>query len=306
MNELFAGIDGGQSSTTAVIGDRAGRVLGRGSAGAADEVGQGTGSTKLSDALGGALAAALEAAGLPAGTRLAAIVAGVSGYEGRPVGRVPDLPSSNVDLLHDAPIAHAGAFGGEGGAIVIAGTGSVAYASDGKAPGSTCGGWGYLFGDEGSAFWLVRETIAFLMREQDRGSLAGAEQIADLLQAYGCESLRGLAHAFYGGSLTRAELAGYAERIVAAPACAEIVARGAQALADLAGSVLRAQPHVTRRIALSGGLFKNGAYVRAVTQAIARAGSGIVPFAPRYDAAVGALLLAYARGGLAVREVLAV
>ena len=36
---LFAGIDGGQSSTVAVVADDAGRILGRGAAGPADEIG---------------------------------------------------------------------------------------------------------------------------------------------------------------------------------------------------------------------------------------------------------------------------
>lgn len=303
MSELFAGIDGGQSSTTAVIGDRAGRLLGRGNAGPADEVGAGADSTKLADALGGALAAAFEAAGLPAGTRLRGIVAGISGYDGAPVGRMPSLPSSQVRLLHDAPVAHAGAFGGQGGAVVIAGTGSVVYASDGAGPAETYGGWGYLFGDEGSAFWLVREALALLMREQDRGSAEDAPGLARLLRAFGCKSLRGLAHRFYGGSLTRAALAGYAERVIAEPRWAPIVALGADALADLACCALRARPGAGRRVALVGGLFENEAYSRLVTEALARRACGAVPVAPRYEPAIGALLLAYAGAGHTVREV---
>jgi len=48
---LFAGIDGGQSTTTAAIGDGT-RVLARGRGGPADEVGAGPDSTRLRDALG--------------------------------------------------------------------------------------------------------------------------------------------------------------------------------------------------------------------------------------------------------------
>ena len=38
MNDLFLGVDGGQSSTTAVIGDAKGNIVGWGSAGASNHV----------------------------------------------------------------------------------------------------------------------------------------------------------------------------------------------------------------------------------------------------------------------------
>ena len=55
MSLLFAGIDGGQSSTVAAIADETGRVLARGRAGPADEIGEGPSSTRLRDALRAAL-----------------------------------------------------------------------------------------------------------------------------------------------------------------------------------------------------------------------------------------------------------
>jgi N-acetylglucosamine kinase-like BadF-type ATPase len=40
------------------------------------------------------------------------------------------------------------------GIVVVAGTGSVAYGVDPSGQTARAGGWGYLLGDEGSAFWL--------------------------------------------------------------------------------------------------------------------------------------------------------
>ena len=91
---LVAGIDGGQSSTVAAIGDERGRVLGRGAAGPADEIGAGPESTRLFDALRDALDDARRNAGLPDRARFDAIVAGVSGYDGRVYGRTLALPSA--------------------------------------------------------------------------------------------------------------------------------------------------------------------------------------------------------------------
>jgi N-acetylglucosamine kinase-like BadF-type ATPase len=210
MTRLFAGIDGGQSSTVAAIGDERGRILARGAAGPADELGQGSGSTRMHDALDDALRAALAHAKLPDETHFEAIVAGVSGYEGRVYGKVPQLRATRFVLMHDAPIAHAGALAGEAGIVVIAGTGSVVYATDG-ARGWTLGGWGYLFGDEGSAFWFAREKLAGLMKSQDWGMESkSAEEVQKACDFFGLPSLRAVARAFYAGELSRERVAAFA------------------------------------------------------------------------------------------------
>jgi glucosamine kinase len=58
----------------------------------------------------------------------------------------------------DAYIAYLGAFGGEEGGIVIAGTGSIGFGiMNGKR--YIVGGWGMLLGDEGSGAWLGLEAV---------------------------------------------------------------------------------------------------------------------------------------------------
>ena len=64
VSEFFAGIDGGQSSTIAVIGDETRQASSdAATAGPADEIGAGAGSTRLRDALRDALADALPRCG---------------------------------------------------------------------------------------------------------------------------------------------------------------------------------------------------------------------------------------------------
>ncbi|MEO6912938.1 MAG: BadF/BadG/BcrA/BcrD ATPase family protein, partial [Candidatus Baltobacteraceae bacterium] len=154
---LFAGIDGGQSSTTAAIGGVDGRVLARGTAGPADEVDQSPSSSRLNDALNAALADALANANLDPSTRFTRVVAGISGYEGIVYGKTVALPADQTRLMHDSPIAQAGAFDGAPGIVIIAGTGSVVYGVNTSGASLLLGGWGYLFGDEGSAFGLARD-----------------------------------------------------------------------------------------------------------------------------------------------------
>lgn len=59
-------------------------------------------------------------------------------------------------LFNDVSIALEGALNGEDGILIIAGTGSIALS---KKDGfyRRVGGWGYMLGDEGSAYWLAKE-----------------------------------------------------------------------------------------------------------------------------------------------------
>jgi glucosamine kinase len=247
---LFAGIDGGQSGTTAAIGDGT-RVLARGTSGAADEIGVSEDSTRLRDALEGALAAALAAADLPPDSRFDAIVAGVSGYEGHVYGLPPRLPSQRWVLMHDAPIAHAGALGGAPGVVVIAGTGSVAYtvAPDGRT--KTTGGWGYLFGDEGSAFWTVRTSI-------ERAIAQGEARAAPLLEYFNVVSIRELVRAFYSGEISRERLASFAPVALADEEVADI---SASELAALAARAVLERPC---SVAFVGGMLRNTSFLQRV------------------------------------------
>ena len=302
---FYAGIDGGQSSTTCAIADESGRILGRGSAGPADEIGQGPDSTRLHDALSTALADAIANAGLPAETQFAAIAAGVSGYEGRVHGVAPQLPSPRVLLVHDTENAHAGALAGEPGTIAIAGTGSVAFARSEHGVTALLGGWGFLFGDEGSAFWLAREALASAMRDRDAGEENELGGLA--LAHFRKPSLRGISRAFYAGEISRADLAGFSGQIIHAAergngAAMQWVRDGAKALASLAGQAMRQAGMPRGKIAVTGGMMQSSTYAGEVAAALRAALPQCERVRPRYDPAAGALILAYKAGGAAIPE----
>ncbi|MGX7108875.1 N-acetylglucosamine kinase [Facklamia miroungae] len=69
-------------------------------------------------------------------------------------------------LTNDAEIALLGAHNGQRGAILIAGTGSICLFFDGEHT-IRSGGWGYLFGDEGSAFWIGQKMLNRFAKEAD-------------------------------------------------------------------------------------------------------------------------------------------
>src|ERR1700733_6211571 len=64
MDRYFLGVDGGQSSTTAIIGDEGGRVIGMGRAGPCNHVASAEGKAKFVDAIQDCLRAAGAQAGL--------------------------------------------------------------------------------------------------------------------------------------------------------------------------------------------------------------------------------------------------
>ncbi len=274
---LYAGIDGGQTASMAVIGNET-RVLARGGAGAADEIGVTTDSTRMRNALEGALASALAAAGLPPETQFDAIVAGVSGYEGRIYGQAPRMPTQTFILLHDAPIAHAGAFRSEPGVVVIAGTGSVAYAVARDGQTRTSGGWGYLFGDEGSAFWIAR---TFLARATENATL-----VRPLLEYFDVASLRILVRAFYSGEIGRDRFASFAAVALTSDEMADATARE---LARLAASAVLERPC---EIAFVGGLFGNAGLKQRVYAQTRALLPDCAIVEPSTDPAEGALILA--------------
>jgi glucosamine kinase len=298
---FYAGIDGGQTSTVALIADERHEILGRGVAGPCDHVGQSADSPRFARALEGAIAAALTEASLPSDSAFEAIVAGISGYEGAMHGIKPKLNAKRVVYMHDTRIAHAGAFDLGDGIVVIAGTGSVAY---GRVNGSdaTIGGWGYLFGDWGSAFHIAAQTLANLMMAEDIGE-PPATLIASALQYFERPDLRAIARAFYTGEIDRPQLASFAAELLR--------------LAEAGGKDEGAVPYVdslalaefvricARRldaektaidVALCGGMFGSAWYRDLVSAGICKLlpDANVVP--PRHDPATGALLLAYKEG----------
>lgn len=64
-----------------------------------------------------------------------------------------------VQIVHDAEIALVAGAPERIGIVLVAGTGSIAYGVDPQGRSARSGGWGYLLGDEGSAFWLGQQAL---------------------------------------------------------------------------------------------------------------------------------------------------
>ncbi len=164
--ELFAGVDGGGSKTLAVVVDAQGAERGRATAGSSNYS-----SVGLDRAIGAIGAALSEAAGLAgAALPLCAAWFGLAGVD-RPADRAALLPrlsgpAGALRLTNDAELALTG-LPGALGVAVIAGTGSIAVGRNAEGRRARAGGWGHLFGDEGSGYELGRLALQAAARAAD-------------------------------------------------------------------------------------------------------------------------------------------
>lgn len=242
----WAGIDGGGTSTRAVVADATGQVLGRGEAGAS-ALNQGVEQAWRH------IAQAIERAAVP-GLRLqdCALGLGLSGT-GVPAQLqafiAADPGVARFALVTDGFAGLLGAHGGRPGGLLISGTGSVAEALLEDGSHRMTGGWGWQIGDEGSGAWLGQQAMKIAQAAFDHRAPRGA--LADSVYASAGsrreELLAFCAQAGQGGYASLARLVFEAE--ASDPAAAALLDAAARALDALAEAL-----HPTLPLALAGSI----------------------------------------------------
>ena len=305
MSRWFLGVDGGQSSTSALIGDESGRVVGVGYAGPCNHVSSKESQARFRDAIGGAVGAAVKAAGLTE-VRFAAACLGLSGGPADKEALVRELVAAEqYRISNDAVIALLGATGGAPGVIAIAGTGSIAYGRNAEGRTARAGGWGYVFGDEGGAFDLVRQAVRAALRHEEGWGHSTALREA-LLEATGAPNVNDLLHRFYTPDYPRARIASYATLVDEAARNGDAPARdilhsAAQALATFVAAVRRqlfGRGEIAR-ISYIGGVFRSE-ILRERFAMLVQLESDAPVLPPALGPAAGALIEAYQMAGLNV------
>lgn len=80
---------------------------------------------------------------------------------------VPFESAKNRVIVNDVIVAFYAATNGEPGIVVVAGTGSIAYGVNSRNESMISGGWGWLIGDEGSAFYIAKQALALAAKAYD-------------------------------------------------------------------------------------------------------------------------------------------
>ncbi len=302
---LFLGVDGGKSSTKALVGDETGRVLGTGTGGPSNHVGEAEGRERLARAVTGCVGLACRQAGLePAQVRFEAACFGMSGGPADKQAILAEiLQVQKLIVTHDMLIALSGATGGDPGIAVNAGTGSFAFGRNQAGETARAGGWGFVFGDEGSGFDIARQAVRAMLRCEE-GWGPSTALYAALLETSGAHDANELLHNFYTPEWPRPRVAALAQLVDAVardgdPVARDILANAAQQLATLAASVGRRlfRTGETVLVCYIGGVFRSRLLLERYSQLV-ELQEGAVCRPPRYRPAAGALLEAYRAAGI--------
>jgi N-acetylglucosamine kinase-like BadF-type ATPase len=302
MMGVVIGIDGGGTATKALAAGTDGRIIGYGASGPSNY--QAVGVVNAGRAV---LAAARSALGDQSLTPDEYFL-GVAGV-GRPVDRMnlkqtiaALAPSSRVTVATDAYIAWAGGTVCRPGVVVIAGTGVIAFGINQSGQEEYSGGWGYLLGDEGSAYDLGRRGMIAVLREADgRGvatSLTGS--LLDYLGLPDRKDLDRIVPVIYQQSTDQRLIAEFARRVTREAEAGDrvamqIVRTAARELSLAARAVLEKLGFTAGpgEVIITGGVFDAAPLVTELfTRYLQRSVSGITVARPRFKPVVGALLLA--------------
>lgn len=166
---LGLGIDAGGTRTRWALADGGGAILAEGHV-------AGLSALQMSNASGRhsvrAIFAELAQAALLHG-RPGHVRAGLTGFGGegeqlqRWLAELLGLPLAAISLCNDIEIAYLGSFKPGAGYLVYAGTGSIGAYIDGHKQFHRAGGRGVLLDDGGGGFWIAREALRLIWRNED-------------------------------------------------------------------------------------------------------------------------------------------
>jgi N-acetylglucosamine kinase len=220
-------VDGGGSKTEAIVIDDTNKAHGRGLAGPSNHlrVGIETATRNIERAVN----IALVEAGI-AIRNVEYAYCGIAGAD-HPAHRqrVIDslrifFPGGNFIVDTDARIALTGAIGFGSGAVIIAGTGSVAFGRNAAGEEARAGGWGPTIGDEGSGYAIARDGLSAIVRAHD-GRGAATKMTELLCYDYDMCSPEDLPRFVYATTTHADDIARYGKLVIEAARVGDAIAK---------------------------------------------------------------------------------
>jgi N-acetylglucosamine kinase-like BadF-type ATPase len=300
----YLGVDGGGTKTAFLLIDAAGRVLASHADGPAYYLE--TGWDAMREMLARGIRTTLDKASLTE-SDLGFAFLGLPAY-GEDSRLVTALDAAASPPLHpeqyccgnDAVCGWAGALACQDGINVVAGTGSIAYGEFGSRA-ARAGGWGELFSDEGSAYWIAREGLRLFSRMSDGRTARGA--LYDILRNhFDLQSDLDLCAAIYEkNQIQRSQVASLSTLVGQAAKAgdsqaATLFTQAAHELVEIVKAVhrqLEIPEHIEVTVSYSGGMFQERDLVLSSFRSNLALTSGRYRVAaPRLPAAAGAALYA--------------
>jgi N-acetylglucosamine kinase-like BadF-type ATPase len=187
MNQYFLGVDGGGTKTAFLILDGAGRVCARHAETGSYHVQIGIEGLRV--LLERGVASVVKNAGLQRDA-LTNVFFGLPAYgeDSRITTELDRLPErilghTRYTCGNDMVCGWAGSLACKDGINIVAGTGSICY-GERSGRSARAGGWGEIFGDEGSAYWIAVQGLNTFSRMSD-GRMAKGPLHALIRAEYG-------------------------------------------------------------------------------------------------------------------------
>ncbi|MBD2493464.1 N-acetylglucosamine kinase [Nostoc sp. FACHB-280] len=309
------GIDGGGSKTLCILMDDKYQVLGRGIAGASNY--QSIGVSAAIQSIHSAIqTAANEALKFTNTIQISAICLGLAG-----VGRAGDiavvksmvqelqnsqflpitwdLQPDNIVICHDALIALVGGVGHDVGIVVAAGTGSIVFGRNHQGETKRVGGWGYILGDEGSAYKIAVAGMQAALKSYD-GREISTSLIPAFQQHLSLQNIAELIEIIYRRGWGVKEIASLAPIVDLAAASGDelannIIDDSVHELVKATSTVINAifSPNVAFEIVTTGSVWRGKSQIHErFTTAIVNQFPQVNVIFPLYEPAYGAGLLA--------------
>ena len=308
MTQYLAGWDGGGTKTICEIEPLGGGQPRRLRSGPLNLNGATAGSAERTAAeLLAQMAQVMRPAGGLAGCRMLCIgAAGISNPETERKLRAVLAEAGYagpVVFTGDQQTALYGALGGSGGAVLIAGTGSICYGRTADGREARTGGWGSLMDDEGGGYAIGRDILAAAVRSFDGRTPKSVLEEA-VLERLGVRDIGGLIQKIYAPDTGKKQIAALAPLL--SPALAQkdaaalaICQKAARELALLTTPVITALGLQSACLALAGSILCKEQNVRAAAVgAIHDKFPVLACVAPQSDAAHGAVLIAREAAGM--------
>ncbi|ESQ85130.1 hypothetical protein AEAC466_05310 [Asticcacaulis sp. AC466] len=298
------GVDGGGTKTEFVLVDEAGQVCATCQSGTSYHIQ--IGFDGLRDCLSFGVHSVLDQVGAtPADIAYA--------FFGLPAYGEDSAAEAMLDVLPEAVLGHrryacgndmicgwAGSLGGEDGINIVAGTGSIGY---GEHQGASArgGGWGEVFSDEGSAYWIAISGLNAFSRMAD-GRLAKGPLYDIFMQEMALKTDLDICGYVFGreapsrdriAALSKwvAEAAGQGDR--AALRIFESAGFELAMIVDAIRLKLNYAPDAPVDLSYSGGVFRCGSLILDPLQRHLEAAHPRYRFvSPRYAPSIGAVLYA--------------
>ena len=307
MNQIYVGIDGGGTHSTAVAVLNDGTILRREESGGLNYLTDGLPAcTKRLRDLAARVTQGLPNAPLRLCAGLAALDAPAEPDILAAFQEALPQPLRDLDLQSDLYIALMGHTAGAPGLMAVCGTGSMLMALDAQGTQHVMGGWGYRLHDAGSGYSLTRAALIRAVETWEERQ-ESTPLLRSALAFFGAAAPRALIAPLYDASCTPDRFAAFGAQVIglaedgdAAALC--ILRREMAQLSAQAARLLSRVPEA-KAVGLYGGVFEHSLLARSLFTGHLRAAHPLARVAPAlFPPEIGAVIHRMKQDGVSIDQ----